>query len=254
MNRLAVQTLLRALLEVYAPSSPLRPSSLGLLPHLLKAARSTPSPSLAPDSPAHGAFDPAISRKLVAHVPLSTVDLGSDWQADAWERMAELVAGLEEVADAIWDNGHGGGGWRNVVGWLDYFHLLGVTPARSQSSAFIRSLMLVRSLSPQLSTRFSPLPYPGANPLPLQSIFYQPDENTIFNFAKLGHLSSLFFAEVAGVPSGVLRELVELAEEDRPMRGDGWDGRKLSEAVNIFCQRVDGVCPVCFSTLTRCPR
>lgn len=51
----------------------------------------------------------------------------------------------------------------------------------------------------------------------------------------------MYFSEVAGVPEGVLRELIELSEEDRPLRVDGWDGRSLSEALNIFCQRVDGV-------------
>jgi hypothetical protein len=88
-----------------------------------------------------------------------------------------------------------------------------------------------------------PLPHRLCSLAETQSTFYQPDENTIFNFTKLGHLSSLFLAEVAGVPGGVLRELIELCEEDRPLRGDGWDGRRLTDAVNIFCQRVDGVRP-----------
>lgn len=142
------QTLLRSLLEIYAPSSPIRPTTLALLPALLSAAQATPSPTELPlDSPARAAFDPAVSRQLTAHVPLSTVDLGLSWQADAWARMAALVDGLEEVGEAIWDDGMGGG-WRNVVGWLDYLHLAGVTPARPQPSAFIRSLLLVRPLPP----------------------------------------------------------------------------------------------------------
>jgi hypothetical protein len=156
-------TLLRSLLEVYAPSSPLRPTTLNLLKPLLAAAQATLSPEQLPlDSPARAAFDPTVSRSLVAHVPLSIVDLGLSWQADAWTRMTELVTGLVELGELIWDDGMGGGGgWRNVVGWLDFLHLLGVTPARAQPSAFLRSIMLVRLPAC--------LYYTGWSSIPLQS-------------------------------------------------------------------------------------
>lgn len=303
-------TLLRSLTEVVGANGPgrsgatTRPTAIGLLRPLLVACRSATPPlrsslrakihkeegaeadSVEPPSAAcKAAFDPSISRRLVSHVPLAVVELGPTWRAEAWERMAELVDGLVELIEVIWDkedavrgdvnvgvsvnkgvlSGRGGGGavlgWRNVVGWLDHLHLIGVTPARPQPSAFLRSIMLVRRsdllFSASRLCRLTPFPQiPLSAPLrtPTKSVFYQPDDNTIFNFTKLGHLSSLFFAEVAGVPLGVMRELVELSEEDRPLRrgeagedGDdcgGWgDGRRLSELVNVFCQRVDGVRP-----------
>lgn len=98
----------------------MRPTSVALLPSLLSSLLITPSDSPSDDSPALAAFDPAVNRSLVSHVPLSTIDLGDNWRKEAVERMTALVDGLEEVAESIWDNGMGGG-WRNIVGWLVSF-------------------------------------------------------------------------------------------------------------------------------------